>query len=465
NLSPGVLNVKAFEDGYLASHNSYRDYVMVFEFRWGTETYADRATKARDSGLIIHSHGSDGTWNNRYLPGLEVQVMEGGMGDIILLEEDVPITAMMPIENVGCGPSTLWNCRGGDRYKDDGSMRTLNQDLHAVHWRLWDKNWSDTKGFRGVNDLDVPYDQNGDPTDEWNRMVTVSNGTQVTVFFNGQLVSECFAVSPDEGKVQVQLERAEYDIGRWELLPLSALDGPSIPTGLPAADLNQPYSETVATSGGVSPYTWSILSGDLPTGLALDPDTGVVAGTPTVEETTVFTLQATDSIGNTATLATSLSVGSGSTTPIENWRQQYFGTTSSTGDAANGFDGDLDGWVNLIEFGLNGIPGATNDHQKYRPSRVAVGDDEYLVLTFPVRDGAVFSTQVAEVDGIRYTLFANDEAGFDGTPLSVVEHTPVQSAGMPTPDPGWSYRSFRIVDPLELRPRAFMQVGVEEITP
>lgn len=40
------------------------------------------------------------------------------------------------------------------------------------------------------------------------------------------------------------------------------------------------------------------------------------------------------------------------TTPIESWRQLYFGTTSNSGNSADTFDFDGDGLLNLIEFGF-----------------------------------------------------------------------------------------------------------------
>jgi hypothetical protein len=48
---------------------------------------------------------------------------------------------------------------------------------------------------------------------------------------------------------------------------------------LPDAEAGQAYSQTLTASGGTAPYTWSIASGSLPTGLILDPVTGVISGT------------------------------------------------------------------------------------------------------------------------------------------------------------------------------------------
>lgn len=49
----------------------------------------------------------------------------------------------------------------------------------------------------------------------------------------------------------------------------------------PQLTTNQPYTRTLTAFGGVAPYGWSILLGTLPSGVTLDPASGIVAGTPT----------------------------------------------------------------------------------------------------------------------------------------------------------------------------------------
>jgi len=57
------------------------------------------------------------------------------------------------------------------------------------------------------------------------------------------------------------------------------------------------YSQTLATSGGTAPFTWTVVAGSLPPGVTLDSGTGVLSGTPTASGTFTFTVRATDAGG------------------------------------------------------------------------------------------------------------------------------------------------------------------------
>ena len=54
------------------------------------------------------------------------------------------------------------------------------------------------------------------------------------------------------------------------------------------------YNATVVALGGTPPYSWSIGSGKLPDGLAIDTASGVISGTPTKKGNYNFTVQVTD---------------------------------------------------------------------------------------------------------------------------------------------------------------------------
>jgi virginiamycin B lyase len=65
-------------------------------------------------------------------------------------------------------------------------------------------------------------------------------------------------------------------------------------TSLPGGATGIPYSARLAAQGGAGSYTWSIVSGNLPPGLALNPTTGVISGSPTGGGST-FTIGVIDS--------------------------------------------------------------------------------------------------------------------------------------------------------------------------
>jgi hypothetical protein len=80
-------------------------------------------------------------------------------------------------------------------------------------------------------------------------------------------------------------------------------------SSLPAALVNHAYSATLAASGGVSPYTWSVATGALPTGLSL-ASTGQLTGTPTATGAFSFALKVSDSASHSATQSFSITVNS-----------------------------------------------------------------------------------------------------------------------------------------------------------
>jgi hypothetical protein len=88
-------------------------------------------------------------------------------------------------------------------------------------------------------------------------------------------------------------------------------------TTLPSGTTAVGYNVPLLASGGVGPYTWSVTSGQLPSGLTLAPD-GTISGVPVLATTTTpdqFTVQVQDSEASPQSVsqALSISVTAGST--------------------------------------------------------------------------------------------------------------------------------------------------------
>ncbi len=76
---------------------------------------------------------------------------------------------------------------------------------------------------------------------------------------------------------------------------------------LPRGSVGTPFSQNLGASGGQTPYTWSIQSGNLPDGLTLN-QSGIISGTPERPVTTSFVLKLTDSANASVTATVSLTI-------------------------------------------------------------------------------------------------------------------------------------------------------------
>ncbi len=207
-----AIRVSGERWGGLVTRDAYRDYPLIVEFRWGLLTWGERQKAARDSGVLVHAQGADGNtgadFNGPWMRSIEAQVIEGGVGDIILVggfEDRGPKVTPHLVARAGKDRD------GEDVYDPQGQEREFGTG--RVNWYGRDVDWQDTLGFRGRQDVESPWGQ-------WTRLEVIADGDRVTNVVNGKVVNAATRSSVTEGKIIVQSEGAEIYFRRIDLEPL-----------------------------------------------------------------------------------------------------------------------------------------------------------------------------------------------------------------------------------------------------
>lgn len=155
----------------------------------------------------MHGNGPDGAFLNRWPCSFEAQIIEGGIGDILVLNGDANSPAWTLAAKVvkDRDGELVWNPAGALQPFSSG----------RVNWRDRDVNWEDRLGFRGANDID-------NANREWTQMEVVCADRSISVYVNGILVNQTSEASRDSGRITLQCEGAEMFVRKWELHPLVA---------------------------------------------------------------------------------------------------------------------------------------------------------------------------------------------------------------------------------------------------
>ena len=84
-----AIRISGQKYGGITTEKEYESYRLVVEFKWGTKTWAPRVERARDSGVLVHCQGPDGgtraDLNGPWMRSIEAQIIEGGVGDFLLV--------------------------------------------------------------------------------------------------------------------------------------------------------------------------------------------------------------------------------------------------------------------------------------------------------------------------------------------------------------------------------------------
>lgn len=226
SVCDGMIRISGDGFGYLSTARAYKDYRLVVELKWGTQNFRTRKGMARDSGIFLHSVGSEGNsyncgWGSRrsntgsdissgaYKAAIECQVMEGGFGDVLLIhgryadgrKVHLRATAHINKRRVDADYAKY-------QFSPDADKLTLSGG--AIAWIDKDTAWQDVPGFRGRRDVESPHG-------EWTRVECLCTDDRITIFVNGTRVNEAYDVFPAAGKILLQYEGSEIFFRKIEL--------------------------------------------------------------------------------------------------------------------------------------------------------------------------------------------------------------------------------------------------------
>ena len=202
--------------GGIVTTQEYESYHLVVEFRWGSVTWPPRLDRARDSGVLVHCQGPDGNtradFNGPWMRSIEAQIIEGGVGDFILVAgSDANGQRLAPELTATVSADRL----GQFHYDPNGTPRVFSNG-QRINWSARDVDRGNAPlGFRGVADVE------GHGT-EWTRLEVIVEPDRITNIVNGHVVNVGTKPSLTRGKIMIQSEGSEIFVRRVDLYPLSA---------------------------------------------------------------------------------------------------------------------------------------------------------------------------------------------------------------------------------------------------
>ena len=154
----GMIHASGQKFGYIATEESFSNFHLKLDFKWGTKKYAPRLNEKRDAGILYNGdiYNGDKIWPR----SLECQIQEGDCGDIWLIDS-----------------------------------------ASVIH--------SDTMTGKKPYQRVVKSKDAEKPTGEWNQVEVIVNKGEISYIVNGQVVNKARNPNPKAGRIMLQSEGAE----------------------------------------------------------------------------------------------------------------------------------------------------------------------------------------------------------------------------------------------------------------
>lgn len=198
-----VLRVSGEIYGALTSKQSFRNYHLTLQYRWGEKKWPPRLQKLKDSGILYHANGPHGQeYFRSWMLSQEFQIMQGHTGDYWQQANSaIDIRAFQPEGEMNAVADTIQpflatgRASGGPGFV----MRQRNAEKPDNQW-----NTVELICFEGQS-------------------LHIVNGQVVMVLKNSRYQQDGRDMPMWEGKIQLQSEAAEVFYKNIRLQPLDKL--------------------------------------------------------------------------------------------------------------------------------------------------------------------------------------------------------------------------------------------------
>ncbi|MDG1895708.1 MAG: DUF1080 domain-containing protein [Fuerstiella sp.] len=208
-VTDGMIHVGGRGMGYLATVDSYRDYHLSVEYKWGERT--DGSGNVRNSGILLHATGPPGNARGIWMASIECQLAQGCEGDIICIRGNDKDGNTIPVSFIS-----------DTRMANDGRTRWHRNGLKTAYagkqfwWSNHEVGFQERLDTRGADDV-------ASPLGEWTKVECICDGARITIKINGTIVNECYDVYPTAGRILLENEKNEVLFRNLELRPLKPL--------------------------------------------------------------------------------------------------------------------------------------------------------------------------------------------------------------------------------------------------
>ncbi len=206
SVMDGTIHISGEGMGYLATVESYKNYHLSIEYKWGKRT--DGSKYVRNSGILLHATGPEGNARGVWMASIEVQLAQGCEGDLIVIRGKDGKGDLIPVDITSdtvkaADGRTRWN-KGGKKTPYSGKQ---------FWWSKHQVGFKELLDTRGKDDV-------ASPLGEWTKVECICDGNRITVKINGQTVNECYSVFPAGGRILLENEKNEIYFRNFEIRPL-----------------------------------------------------------------------------------------------------------------------------------------------------------------------------------------------------------------------------------------------------